>query len=130
MAGTLDAGTGATGAGTTAAGATAAGGGVGAMTAGAGAAGGGVTRDAGARGVAGTRGATVDGRAPTPSVAFVTFKEGQMAAADELKDHCRKEGLPQWKVPRDVHVVDDLPRSPTGKVLKRELAAKVNRAGA
>jgi long-chain acyl-CoA synthetase len=59
-------------------------------------------------------------------VAFVTSKEGQTANADELKDHCRKEGLPQWKVPRDVHVVEDLPHSPTGKVLKRELAAKVN----
>jgi long-chain acyl-CoA synthetase len=59
-------------------------------------------------------------------VAFVTPKEGQTASADDLKDHCRKEGLPQWKVPRDVHVVEDLPRSPTGKVLKRELAAKVN----
>jgi long-chain acyl-CoA synthetase len=61
-------------------------------------------------------------------VAFVTSKEGQTAIAEELKDHCRKEGLPQWKVPRDVHVVEDLPRSPTGKVLKRELAAKVNEA--
>ena len=53
-----------------------------------------------------------------------------ITSVDELKDHCRKEGLPQWKVPRDVHVVEDLPRSPTGKVLKRELAAKVNAPGA
>ena len=31
------------------------------------------------------------------------------------------QGLAQWKVPREVHVVPDLPRSPTGKVLKRAL---------
>ena len=59
-------------------------------------------------------------------VAFVTAREGQTPAADELKDHCKQQGLPQWKSPREIHVVADLPRSPTGKVLKRELAAKVN----
>jgi long-chain acyl-CoA synthetase len=60
-------------------------------------------------------------------VAFVTARgEGQAPAADELKDHCKQQGLPQWKSPREIHVVADLPRSPTGKVLKRELAAKVN----
>jgi long-chain acyl-CoA synthetase len=59
-------------------------------------------------------------------VAFVTAREGQTPVADELKDHCKQQGLPQWKSPREIHVVPDLPRSPTGKVLKRELAAKVN----
>ena len=59
-------------------------------------------------------------------VAFVTAREGQTPKADELKDHCRQQGLPQWKTPREIHVVQDLPRSPTGKVLKRELAEKVN----
>jgi long-chain acyl-CoA synthetase len=59
-------------------------------------------------------------------VAFVTAREGQTPAADELKEHCKQQGLPQWKSPREIHVVPDLPRSPTGKVLKRELAAKLN----
>ena len=59
-------------------------------------------------------------------VAFVTAREGQTPAADELKEHCKQQGLPQWKSPREIHVVADLPRSPTGKVLKRELAAQVN----
>ena len=60
-------------------------------------------------------------------VAFVTAREGQPPpAADVLKDHCRQQGLPQWKTPREINLVEDLPRSPTGKVLKRELAAKVN----
>jgi acyl-CoA synthetase (AMP-forming)/AMP-acid ligase II len=31
-------------------------------------------------------------------------------------------------VPREVYVVEELPRSPTGKVLKRVLVEKVNAA--
>jgi len=59
-------------------------------------------------------------------VAFVTAKEGKTIAADELRSFARDQGLAQWKVPREIFVVDDLPRSPTGKVLKRELAQRVN----
>jgi long-chain acyl-CoA synthetase len=54
-------------------------------------------------------------------VAFVIAREGQTADADELREHCHRAGLAQWKIPREVHVVSDLPRSPTGKVLKRAL---------
>ncbi len=32
-----------------------------------------------------------------------------------------KENLARYKVPRDVTFLDELPRNPTGKVLKREL---------
>ena len=63
-------------------------------------------------------------------VAFVILKDGQTATADELRDHCRKQNLKQWKVPREVTIVDDLPRSPTGKVLKRVLTERVNGTGA
>ena len=42
--------------------------------------------------------------------------------AAALREFCRARGLAQWKVPREVQVVPDLPRSPTGKVLKRMLA--------
>ena len=59
-------------------------------------------------------------------VAFVMPKEGQSVQPDQLRDFARDHGLAQWKVPREVFVVQDLPRSPTGKVLKRELAQKVN----
>jgi long-chain acyl-CoA synthetase len=54
-------------------------------------------------------------------VAFAIVREGQTAEADELREHCRRAGLAQWKVPREIHIVPDLPRSPTGKVLKRAL---------
>ena len=59
-------------------------------------------------------------------VAFVILKAGQTATADELRDFCRKQNLKQWKVPREITIVPDLPRSPTGKVLKRVLTEQVN----
>lgn len=58
-------------------------------------------------------------------VAFVIVAEGQEVSAEAIRAHCRDAGLPNFKVPRDVHVVEDLPRSPTGKVLKRELSARL-----
>lgn len=61
-------------------------------------------------------------------VAFVIAKEGQSLQPEDLRDFCRTQGLPQWKIPREVFLQNDLPRSPTGKVLKRALAEQVNRA--
>jgi long-chain acyl-CoA synthetase len=63
-------------------------------------------------------------------VAFVILKEGMPAKPDELRDFARAQGLMQWKVPREVTIVPDLPRSPTGKVLKRVLSERVNAAPA
>ena len=54
-------------------------------------------------------------------VAFVILSEGAEVTADQIREHCRDAGLPNFKVPKDVIFADDLPRSPTGKVLKREL---------
>ena len=61
-------------------------------------------------------------------VAFVIAREGQEIKPDELRDFCREQGLPQWKIPREISLESDLPRSPTGKVLKRVLAERVNQA--
>jgi long-chain acyl-CoA synthetase len=58
-------------------------------------------------------------------VAFVTAKEGQTVKPDELRDYCRQKGLVQWKIPREIRVVGELPHSPTGKVLKRVLAEQL-----
>jgi long-chain acyl-CoA synthetase len=58
-------------------------------------------------------------------VAFITAKEGSKPAENELRDFCRDQGLVQWKVPRQISIVNDLPRSPTGKVLKRVLAEQL-----
>lgn len=57
--------------------------------------------------------------------AFVIAKEGAAPSADSLREHCRDKGLPQWKIPREIRIVPDLPRSPTGKVLKRVLAEQL-----
>ena len=53
-------------------------------------------------------------------VAIVAFKEGQSATEDELRDHA-KEGVAAYKYPRHIKIVDELPKGPTGKILKREI---------
>jgi fatty-acyl-CoA synthase len=53
--------------------------------------------------------------------AFVVLRDGMSASEDELKAHV-KDNLARYKVPREIVVLDELPRNATGKVLKRELA--------
>ncbi|MBE9502356.1 MAG: AMP-binding protein, partial [Chloroflexi bacterium] len=52
--------------------------------------------------------------------AIVVLKEGEAATADELIEYCR-ERMSSFKRPRSVVFVDELPRTSTGKVLKRVL---------
>ncbi|MGI8863484.1 MAG: AMP-binding protein [Solirubrobacteraceae bacterium] len=52
--------------------------------------------------------------------AFVVIKPGASLTEDEVREFV-KDNLARYKVPRDVHFIDELPRNPTGKVLKREL---------
>jgi fatty-acyl-CoA synthase len=52
--------------------------------------------------------------------AVVVVREGASLTADEVKKHV-KSNLAAYKVPRDVQFSDELPRTSTGKVLKREL---------
>jgi long-chain acyl-CoA synthetase len=53
-------------------------------------------------------------------VAFVALKQGASAEPDEIKAFA-KERLAAYKYPREVRIVDDLPKGPTGKILKKEL---------
>lgn len=53
--------------------------------------------------------------------AFVVVKDGSPTTADELIEFCRTH-LADFKCPKSVHFVDDIPKGPTGKLLKRELA--------
>jgi acyl-CoA synthetase (AMP-forming)/AMP-acid ligase II len=55
--------------------------------------------------------------------AFVVRSRGATAGEDELKDYV-KANLARYKVPREIVFVDELPRNATGKVVKRELAAR------
>jgi fatty-acyl-CoA synthase len=53
--------------------------------------------------------------------AFVVLRDGAKLSEDDVKGYV-KENLANYKVPREVVFLDELPRNPTGKVLKRELA--------
>jgi fatty-acyl-CoA synthase len=57
-------------------------------------------------------------------VAFVVVRDGSVVDADGLIEHCRAE-LAKFKVPRAVEFIDELPRNPSGKVLKRDLRAQL-----
>jgi long-chain acyl-CoA synthetase len=52
--------------------------------------------------------------------ALVVLRTGAVASADELTAFAR-ERLAGYKLPRSVDFVSDLPRTPSGKVLKQEL---------
>jgi fatty-acyl-CoA synthase len=52
--------------------------------------------------------------------AFVVKAEGASVDEDAIKDYV-KANLARYKVPREVIFLDELPRNPTGKILKREL---------
>ncbi|MCW2831894.1 MAG: fadD [Aeromicrobium sp.] len=59
-----------------------------------------------------TRGETVK--------AFVSVQPGQTVTAEELIAHC-KERMAAYKYPRQVVIIDELPKTVTGKILRREL---------
>jgi long-chain acyl-CoA synthetase len=59
-------------------------------------------------------------------IAFVTLKPGAKATGDEIREFARGQNLMQWKVPREVFVIEEMPRNPTGKVLKKDLVERVN----
>jgi long-chain acyl-CoA synthetase len=53
-------------------------------------------------------------------VAVVALEPGSTATPKELRDHVKRQ-VAGYKVPRRVWVVDELPKGPTGKILKREI---------
>lgn len=52
--------------------------------------------------------------------AFVALGKGQQVTPEELIAYC-KQNLAAYKYPRQVEIIDTLPKGPTGKILKREL---------
>lgn len=52
--------------------------------------------------------------------AFIVLRNGQSVSEIEVINYCR-ESLADYKRPRRVTFLEELPRNPTGKVLKREL---------
>ncbi|BBX96000.1 acyl-CoA ligase FadD12 [Mycobacterium lacus] len=57
--------------------------------------------------------------------AFVVLEPGGLATPETLKQHVR-ENLANYKVPRDIAILDELPRGSTGKILRAELQSRVS----
>jgi malonyl-CoA/methylmalonyl-CoA synthetase len=54
-------------------------------------------------------------------VAAVVAKPGVTLTIGEIQDHC-KQHLLDWKCPKDVFFLGELPRNRMGKVLKEDVA--------
>ena len=52
--------------------------------------------------------------------AFVSLRAGASATPEELIEHC-KQRMAAYKYPRSVVLLDELPKTVTGKILRREL---------
>lgn len=56
--------------------------------------------------------------------AFVSLKPGASATTDELVEHC-KQRLAAFKYPRAMYIIDEIPKNPSGKILRRELRKRL-----
>ncbi|MBS1691583.1 MAG: bile acid CoA ligase [Actinobacteria bacterium] len=61
--------------------------------------------------------------------AFVVLTANATTTPDALRGHVR-DNLANYKVPRDITVLDELPRSSTGKIVRAELRAHIGSEGA
>ena len=52
--------------------------------------------------------------------ALVVLEHGASVTPEQLKQHVR-DNLANYKVPREIIFIDELPRSSTGKIVRREL---------
>ncbi|WP_137146145.1 acyl-CoA ligase FadD12 [Mycolicibacterium sp. CR10] len=59
--------------------------------------------------------------------AFVVLNAGAAATPDTLKQHVR-DNLANYKVPREITILDELPRSITGKISRKELQDRSGKA--
>ena len=57
--------------------------------------------------------------------AAISLKPGMEATPDEIKAFA-KERVAAYKYPRHIWIVDELPKGPTGKILKREIEVPVS----
>ncbi len=58
-------------------------------------------------------------------VAVVVLQEGCRVELNDIREHCRLEGLAVQKCPEQLEVVDTLPRNAMGKVLKQDLRSRL-----
>ncbi len=55
--------------------------------------------------------------------AFVSLKSSARATSEDLMDYC-KDHLARYKYPRQVYILTELPKGPTGKIMKSELGKR------
>jgi long-chain acyl-CoA synthetase len=58
--------------------------------------------------------------------AYVSLRAGVAVTPEELVAHCR-ERMAAYKYPRHVELIDELPKTVTGKILRRELRDRASR---
>jgi long-chain acyl-CoA synthetase len=56
--------------------------------------------------------------------AFVKRKQGRECSEKDLIDHCKKH-IASFKSPKKIMFVEELPKSPAGKILKREIRKSI-----
>jgi len=61
--------------------------------------------------------------------AFVVTREGRGVDLADLAEHFARAGVARQKTPERLVIVDDLPRTPSGKVRKFELRARLREGG-
>jgi acyl-CoA synthetase (AMP-forming)/AMP-acid ligase II len=59
--------------------------------------------------------------------AVVTLREGRTLELNDLRRHFTEAGVAKQKTPERIVVVEDFPRTPSGKVRKSELRAQIDR---
>ena len=57
--------------------------------------------------------------------AYIVLKEGDEATEEEIMSFCREQ-LAAYKCPRKVQFVMDVPKTSTGKIMRRELSTLDN----
>jgi len=61
------------------------------------------------------------------SAAFVVLAEGTAITANEIEEYCGSH-LANEKIPATIVFIEEIPRTPTGKILKRELREMLGEA--
>jgi acyl-CoA synthetase (AMP-forming)/AMP-acid ligase II len=56
--------------------------------------------------------------------AFIVLEEGAPVSEGEIQNYC-DEKMANYKIPATIIFIDEIPRTPTGKILKRELRKKL-----
>ena len=53
-------------------------------------------------------------------LAFVVLRPGKTLALEEMIEFCR-DRIAGYKIPRKLEIIEEMPRNPSGKILKKEL---------